>query len=194
MPLADLSSGSPSPRFFALSQAHSNAFCQRGTPPPTNSLKYGSLKMASFLLRASFSASWMWALPPRPLSTSRRRSSNSCGLNGVWSCPTRDTVLETAPTAPLVRAEDSRAVRLATDLSSDSEVGRPSLRFTYAFVASLACRFATTELATMQTFSQSRFFLLQLIAVRSAKRFFHSDGYRFMISAPTPPSARRTTE
>src|SRR5215813_10257115 len=74
--------------------------------------------------------------------------------------------------------------------SSASDSGSPSLFFKSALVARRAWRFETTELATMLTFSHSRFFLDQSTFVNALRRVFQFDGSAVINSAPAAPSAR----
>lgn len=61
-----------------------------------------------------------------------------------------------------------------------------------ALVAARACRFDTTEWATMHTFCHWLFCFDQSISANLARRSFQSSF--FIRSAPRPPRARSTVE
>src|SRR5207247_2645023 len=90
-------------------------------------------------------------LPPSPLRTSMKRTSQSLvvsGPTGSFSDPNGLSWELFLVSSSDEAGELSRAVKCAMDFPSASVRGSPSLRFKYAFVASLACRFETTEFAT----------------------------------------------
>ena len=90
---------------------------------------------------------------------------------------------------------ESRRVKCATDLSSASEVGSPEAALDVCFRSKPGLSVCDKTFATVRNvFPVRGSSCSQLMLVRPAKWSFQSEGWCLVISAPTPPSARRTTE